>query len=132
MSSSTASRPERALTPFAKILKQAVESSPNAVGGAFAASDGEMVDHYATIDPHEWAVLTAHYGIVLAHLNSCFDTWHYGGPEYFIAQHAKLDILVHAVDAGYFALMAIQKPSNIGLALTRLRTACSALKKEMS
>ena len=132
MSSSTASRPERALTPFAKILKQAVESSPNAVGGAFAASDGEMVDSYATIDPHEWAVLTAHYGIVLAHLSSCFGTWHYGGPEYFIAQHAKLDILVHAVDAGYFALIAIQKPSNIGLALTRLRAACSSLKKEMS
>ena len=119
-------------TPFASILKEAVEASPNAIGGAFAASDGEMVDSFATIDPHEWAVLTAHYGIVLAQLNACFDTWHYGGPEYFIAQHGKLDVVVHAVDAGYFALLAIEKPSNLGCALARIRVACKALKKEMS
>lgn len=120
------------MTPFAAILKEVVQASPNAIGGAFAASDGEMVDSFATIDPHEWAVLTAHYGIVMAHLNSCFDTWHYGGPEYFIAQHAKLDIVVHAVDAGYFALIALTKPANLGLALTRMRVACKLLKKEMA
>lgn len=129
---SPTARPERLLTPFARILKQAVEASPNAIGGAFAASDGEMVDSYATIDPDEWAVLTAYYGIVLSHLNACFDTWHYGGPEYFIAQHATLDILVLAVDAGYYALIAVKKPANLGLTLERMRTACTALRKEMS
>jgi predicted regulator of Ras-like GTPase activity (Roadblock/LC7/MglB family) len=130
--STNTARPERILTPFARILRQAVEASPNAVGGAFAASDGEMVDSYATMDQDEWAVLTAHYGIVLSLLNSCFNTWHYGGPEYFIAQHGKLDIVVHAVDAGYFALIAVQKPANLGLALERIRAACKALRKEMA
>lgn len=120
------------MTPFAAILKDAVQSSPNAIGGAFAASDGEMVDSFATIDPHDWAVLTAHYGIVLSQLVSIFGIWHYGGPEYFIAQHSKLDIVVHAVDAGYFALLAFSKPADLTIALDRIRSACTLLRKEMA
>ena len=119
-------------TPFGKILQQAVVRTPNAIGGAFADADGEMVDSFSTIDPHDWAVLTAHYGIVMAHMNACFGMWHFGWPEYFIAQHTKLQVVVHAVDAGYYALMAIQEPANLGLALERLRTATAELKKEMA
>lgn len=119
------------MTPFAGILKRAVETTPNAIGGAFADADGEMVDSYSTIDPHEWAVLTAHYGVVMAHLNAAFGTWHFGGPEYFIAQHRKLQIVVCAVDAGYFALMAVKEPANLGLALQHLRGASVELRREM-
>ncbi len=118
-------------SPFAAILKEAVLSSPNAIGGAFADADGEMVDSFATIDPTDWAILTAHYGVVMAHINRLFDTWHYGGPEFFIAQHGKLDIVVHSVEHGYFALMALTKPANLAHALVRIRTACGALRKEM-
>jgi predicted regulator of Ras-like GTPase activity (Roadblock/LC7/MglB family) len=121
-----------ARTPFAVVLRDVVKANPNAIGAAFAASDGEMVDSFCTTDEHEWAVLTAHYGIVMAHINSCFNTWHYGGPEHFIAQHGKLDIIVHAVDAGYFGLIAIAKPANLGIALKTMRVACAKLKKEMS
>ena len=120
------------MTPFAVILQRAVLATPNAIGGAFADPDGEMVDSFATIDPHEWAVLTAHYGVVLAHMNACFGTWHFGGPEYFIAQHRKVEIVVHAVDAGYYALMAVKEPANLGLALQHLRAATAELKKEMA
>ena len=120
-----------ARTPFALILRDVVQTNPNAIGAAFAASDGEMVDSFCKTDEHEWAVLTAHYGIVMAHLHACFDTWHYGGPEYFMAQHAKLDIVVHSVDAGYYALIAIAKPANLGIALKTMRSACVLLKKEM-
>ena len=120
------------MTPFRAILKAAVEASPNAIGGSFADADGEMVDCFATIDAHEWAVLTAHYGVVMAHLHSAFNTWHHGGPEYFIAQHGKLDIVVHAVDAGYYALLAFTKPANLAYALDRMRAACKLLRKEMA
>jgi len=119
------------VTPFAAILKHVVQESPNAIGGAFADADGEMVDSYATIDPHEWAVLTAHYGIVMAHINALFNTWHHGGPEYFISQHGKLDIVVHSVESGYFALIALTKPANLAYALDKIRIACVALRKEM-
>lgn len=120
------------MTPFGHILQRTVETTPNAIGGAFAAPDGEMVDSYSTIDDHEWAVLTAHYGVVLAHINSAFGTWHFGGPEYFIAEHLKVDVVVHAVDGGYFALLALSTPANLGVALSHLRAAASQLRKEMS
>lgn len=118
-------------TPFSAILKEVVQTSPNAIGGAFADRDGEMVDSFATIDADDWAILTAHYGVVMAHINACFDTWHYGGPEFFIAQHGKLDIVVHSVEDGYFALMALTKPANLAFALTQIRACCARLRKEM-
>ena len=119
------------MTAFARILQRAVLATPNAIGGAFADSDGEMVDSFTTIDTHEWAVLTAHYGVVMAHLTSAFGTWHFGGPEYFIAQHRDLEIVVCAVDAGYYALMAVKHPANLGLALQQLRSATVELRREM-
>jgi hypothetical protein len=120
------------VTPFATILRRAVEATPNAIGGAFADADGEMVDSFSLIDPHEWAVLTAHYGVVMAHLTAAFGTWHFGGPEYFIAQHRDLEIVVYAVDAGYYALMALRMPAKTLHALQHLRAASVELKREMA
>jgi hypothetical protein len=120
------------VTPFASILKRAVDSTPNAIGGAFADADGEMVDSYASIDRDEWAILTAHYGVVLAHLTAAFGTWHYGGPEYYIAEHRQLEIVVHAVESGYYALLALKPPGPLAIALENLRAASSALRKEMA
>ncbi len=120
------------MTPFGHILQRAVEATPNAIGGAFAAADGEMVDSFSKIDPHDWAVLTAHYGVVFAQLISAFGTWHFGGPEYFIALHKDVDVIVHAVDGGYFALLAARSPANVGIALDRVRSAAAQLRKEMA
>jgi hypothetical protein len=119
-------------SPFGAILRRAVEATPGAIGGAFADSQGEMIDGYTTVDPHEWALLTAHYGIVLGHIHAAFGTWHFGGPEYFIAQHALVHIVVHAVDGGYYALMAVTDPVPLGLALLRLREAAQALHRELA
>ena len=120
------------MTPFAAILQRCVQATPNAIGGAFADPEGEMVDSFAVIDAHEWAVLTAHYGIVMAHITSAFGTWHFGGPEYFIVQHRELEIVVCAVDAGYYALMALKEPANLGFALQQLHVAAVELKREMA
>lgn len=121
------------MTPFGEILRRAVQSTPGAIGGAFADAQGEMVDSFAEYDAHEWAVLTAHYGVVLAQLNSWLGTRHFGGPEYFIAQHSRYDVIVHAIPGGYYALLAIAKPTPpLGFALVRLREAVLALHQEMS
>jgi hypothetical protein len=119
------------MTPFARILQRAVESTPNAVGGAFADGDGEMVDSFATLDAHEWAILTAHYGIVLRQLHNAFGTWHFGGPEYFIARHQSLEVVVHVVDGAYYALLAFAGPAPLGIALDNLRAASSSLREAM-
>ena len=122
-------------TPFADIIRRAVEAVPGAVGGAFADSEGEMVDCFSTVDKHDWAVLTAHYGVVMNHLQHAFGTWHYGGAEYFIAQHAELDIIVWSVAYGYYALLAVKEHGGsapLGAALAQLRVASAALRKEIA
>jgi hypothetical protein len=97
-------------TPFGAIMRRAVEATPGAVGGAFADSQGEMVDGYAAV-PDDLAILTAHYGVILGHIHAAFGIWHYGGPEYFIAAHRSFGIVVHAVESGYFALLAVRDPA---------------------
>ncbi|MEZ4359334.1 MAG: hypothetical protein R3B48_04075 [Kofleriaceae bacterium] len=118
------------MTPFGKILRRAVDET-GAVGGAFAASDGEMVDAYTEEDPLQWAIVTAHYGVVLRHLESAFGTWHFGSTRYFIVQHEQLDVMVHTVALGYFALLACRPPAPLGRAIDALATAASSLAKEM-
>lgn len=125
------------MSPFATIMRWVVETTPGAIGGSFAASDGEMVDYWAPGGADEWAILTAHYGVVLAQLHAAFGTWHYGGPEYFIAQHRSLDVLVHAVSEGYYALLAITAPDGVaqpplGIALSHLQQAIALLREEMA
>lgn len=122
-------------TLFGEIMRRAVEATPGAIGGAFADSEGEMVDSFSTYDQHEWAVLTAHYGVVLSQLQSAFGTWHFGGPEYFIAQHKTIDVVVHAVAHGYYALLAVMEDGGtapLGLALASLRIAANELRKEIA
>lgn len=120
------------MTPFRDILRRAVEATPGAVGGSFADAEGEMVDYFATYDPHEWAVLTAHYGVVLAQLHSALDLWHFGAPQYFMVQHAKLGVVVHTVDAGYYALIAVNDPDRVTSALSALTAFVGELQREMA
>jgi hypothetical protein len=124
-------RPSHERSPFGAILRRAVAATPGAIGGAFADSDGEMIDGFTTRDPHDWALLTAHYGVVLSHLHAALGTWHFGGPEYFVAQHAVLEIVVHAVAGGYYALLAVTEPAPLGHALRSLRQAAHELHQEM-
>ena len=124
------------MTPFGEILRRAVEATPDAVGGAFADADGEMVDSFAPamFGTHDWAMLTAHYGVILSHLHASFGLWHFGGPEYFVARHAKLDIVVHALDGGYYALLAVKRTAEdvAPEAFVALREAATALHREMA
>jgi len=120
------------VTVFGRIMKKAVEATPNAIGGAFADGEGEMVDSYAkTMSAHDWAVLTAHYGVVLGQLTSAFGTLHFGGPEFFIARHDRIEVIVHAVEGGYYALLAYSQPPEIEIALERVRGCANELREEM-
>lgn len=120
------------MTPFAAILKTAVDRTPGALGGAFAAYDGEMVDFIAQKDPTEWAILTAHFGVLLASLESALNTKHFGGAQYFVVENSQVDVVVHTVEGGYFALIAMERPSCLATALGAIGDAAAQLKKEMS
>ena len=119
------------VTVFASILKTCVDQSPGAIGGAFADSEGEMVDSYSKMAVHDWAVLTAHYGVVMAQLHDAFGTLHFGGPEFFIARHDRIEVVVHDVEQGYYVLLAFREPPEFDVVLDRIRTAVILLKKEM-
>jgi hypothetical protein len=119
-------------SPFAAIMRNAVERTPRAIGGAFAAADGEMVDFFSTIDPDEWAFLTAHNGVILSTLQAAFSTWHFGGVQFFVVEHSKVDVLVHDVCQGYYALLAVEQPAPLGTALGVLIEAVGELRKEMA
>ena len=120
------------MTPFGRILKQLVEKTPGALGGAFADSQGEMVDAFApAYNAHDFAVITAHYGVVLGHLHAVFGVWHFGGPEYFVCQHTKMSLVVVAVSKHYFALLALTDPLAVPVALARMTEAAGALRQEM-
>jgi len=119
------------VTPFARILRAAVDRTPGAVGGAFAAYDGELVDAVATIDPTDWAILTAHYGVILANLEAALNTKHFGGAEYFVVENSQIDVVVHTVLDGYFALIAIHQPACLATALRVIGDAAQQLRAEM-
>ena len=119
------------MTTFNAIMRQAVDDTPDAIGGAFAAGDGEMVGAFANGDPTEWALLTAHYGVILGHLEAALGTWHFGSTEYFVIYNQRLNVLVHTVEGGYFALLAVQPSASLAVALDSLQTAAEALRREM-
>ena len=118
---------------FARILQDAVHATPRALGGAFSARDGELVDAYlpGDGDPYQLAVLTAHYGVILAHLEAALGTLHFGGVEQCIFEHAGLVVLVQPVAEGYFALMAMPPPAPLGRARTAITRAATRLRSEM-
>jgi len=118
-------------SPFHDILQCALDETPGAVGGAFAAWDGETVDYVSRWDDSEWLILTAHFGIVLAHVQAALHTFHFGEAETLCLTHARLDIVVEAVKEGYYALLALEKPANLGKAMRSLKHAARSLRAEM-
>lgn len=118
-------------TPFADILRIAVERTPRAFGGAFAASDGEMVDYFSESDPDEFAFITAHYGVIFRHVVSAFNTCHYGEASLLVIEHESIEILVRGVQEGYYALMAIDPPAPLAKAMLAMEDAVIALREEM-
>jgi len=118
-------------TPFSDILKRAIDATPGAIGGAFAASDGETVDSVSRIDDAEWAIYTAHYGIVLKHVQAALNTFHYGEAHLLIVRHERIELLLRAVSQGYFAMLAVEPPAALGSAMRALDIASDALRKEM-
>jgi hypothetical protein len=119
------------MTPFMRILERAVAGTPGAIGGAFAAADGEMVDFVTRGDSTEWALLTAHYGVILANLEAVLNTQHFGGTAYFVVENRDLDVVVHTVSLGYYALLAMPSPAPLAMAVNALERAAAELRREM-
>ena len=77
------------------------------------------------------AILTAHYGVILASVEALLNTQHFGGAQYFVIENHRLDIVIHTVDDGYYAMLAVPPPAPLGCAIGALRQAALELRKEM-
>jgi len=121
-------------TPFAAILRQAVEQLPGAIGGTLAAGDGETVDYHVRGGWRraDWELLTAHHGVLFGHVRSWLHTRHYGDPELLVVSHRELHVLLREVADGYFALIAIDDAAEIVSATRLLEEAAVQLKQEMA
>lgn len=120
------------MSPFADILRIAVEQTPGALGGAFAASDGEIVDSFSRHqDPTDLAILTAHYGVIMAHMQRALLTFHYGHAEVVVMTHGDVDILLHNVGEGYYAILAIGHPAPLARAISNMDACVDELRREM-
>lgn len=117
-------------TPFGAILRETVEGTPGALSGVFAAGDGEPVDAFPAAD--EWHVIAAHYGVVLAQVQAALRTFHYGDGEMVIVSHARLVILLEAVEAGYYAMLGLSPEVHLPTARVALERAAERLREEMA
>ncbi len=119
------------LTPFTGILQRVVEKVPGAIGAIFAAWDGEAVDSFAPRGKEDMLFLGAHYGVILNHVQSALHLSHFGEAEEIIVHHAKIDLVVRAVDQSYYVVLAIHTGAHLATALREMLTAASALRAEM-
>lgn len=119
-------------TPFGEILRETVGTIPGAIGGAFAAKDGETVDFWTALqDEDDWSLVTAHFGIVVDHVRRALHTFHFGDIEFIHLCYAKLELLIQMVEAQYYVLLALAPPFHLGAAKRSLHEAAVCLRKEM-
>ena len=119
------------ISAFSAILRRMVDKVPGAIGAIFAAWDGEAVDSFAPGVKEDMLMLGAHYGVILNHVQSALHLSHFGEAEEIIFQHQKIDLIVRAVDARYYVVLAVRAGSHLATALRETHTAASALRAEM-
>lgn len=118
-------------TAFTPILRGIAERVPGALGVIFADWDGEAVDSFSFAAKDEMLLLAAHYGVVFHHVQSALHLSHFGEAEEIILQHQKIDLVVRAIDADYYVVLALRSDGHLATALRELRAAADALRAEM-
>ena len=116
---------------FGEILKEVVDKTPGAVGGALAAGDGETVDYWAIWNKDEWHLLTAHFGIIINHVRRSLHTFHFGDIQFMHMGLQELDIAVQLVHGEYYVILGIVPPVRLSQARRTLANASKRLREEM-
>jgi predicted regulator of Ras-like GTPase activity (Roadblock/LC7/MglB family) len=119
-------------TVFASILQTAVDNVSGAVGAIFAAWDGEAVDLVALEDKTELAIMAAHYGVILSHVQSAIKLFHFGEAYEIVLSHARMDLILRTVSEGYYVMVAVKGRAHLATAIREVERAAAALQKEMA
>ena len=118
-------------TSFTPILQRAVESTPGAWGAIFADAEGEAVDSWSTEEQASLPLIGAHYGIVLARIQKMLHLFHFGEAQQLRVACQRMELLVHVLTEGYFAVLVADRGLHLATALRVLETTSDELQREM-
>jgi predicted regulator of Ras-like GTPase activity (Roadblock/LC7/MglB family) len=117
------------MSAFGEILKSIVERVPGAIGAVFADWDGEPVDQFAHIPPIDIQIVGAHWGIVWSQATSRLSRL--GPIEELLIEGERAIVLVRAVTAQYFVVLAIKRDAHLATARRELARGAQAMLGEM-
>ncbi len=117
--------------PFQSILKELVDSTPQAVGAILVDWEGEAVQEYCHCDPYEIRFVAAHQGIILSRLKELHSMGQGGEVEEVVVTATDGHLIVGCVDQDYSLVLRIGRNCPVALAQYHFRIAIGRAKKEI-
>lgn len=117
--------------PFISILKNLVDSTPDAIGAILVDWEGEAVQEYCHCDPYDIRFVAAHKGIILARLKELHDSGRVGAVEDVVITSTDGNLIIGCIDQDYSLVLSASRDCPRGLALYHFRQAIGELKKEI-
>lgn len=117
---------------FETILKELVDSVPEAVGAILVDWEGEAVMEHCTCDPYEIRFIAAHKGIILARLKEIHSDGHQAGEiRDVVVTTSGGHLMIGCIDKDYSLVMNVGRRCPMALALHHFRGAIDLLKREI-
>jgi len=116
--------------PFHIILKDLVDTVPNAVGAILVDWEGEAVQEYCHCDSYDIRFVAAHKGIVLSRLRETYTNNQGGEIEDVVVTSERQILLIGVVDPDYSLVLQVNRACPVGLARYHFKAALKMLKKE--
>ncbi|HJZ88708.1 MAG TPA: hypothetical protein VKN99_26220 [Polyangia bacterium] len=119
------------LSPFGRILRRAVESTPGLHGAVFTDWEGEPVDQYARVPKIEIQITGAQWGLVLTQIMGPLARARAGAPRSLLVLCERAQIYVRAITREYVLVIQASPDAHVGKAIAALERAAGELEREM-
>ena len=116
---------------FEIILKELVDSVPQAIGAILVDWEGEAVMEHCHCDPYDIRFIAAHKGIILARLKEMRSTPLLGEVEDVVVTTSKGCLIIGCINQDYSLVMNVERSTPVALVMYHFRRAVSELKKEI-
>ena len=111
------------------ILKNLVDTIPQAIGAILVDWEGEAVMEQCNCDPYDIRFIAAHKGIILARLKEMRSAAQIGEVEDVVVTSSKGHLMIGCIDQDYSLVMNIERGCPVALALYHFRRAITELKR---
>lgn len=116
---------------FERILKELVNSVPQAIGAILVDWEGEAVMEHCHCDPYDIRFIAAHKNILLARLKEMQSAAQMGAVEDVVVTSSRGHLIIGCIDKDYSLVMNAARTTPVALALHHFRQAVSEMKKEI-